>query len=222
MIELIKQKSKGIPNTTLLSKKPNGRLYFDNPKNFGGQGYQFNTKGYRNDFEFEDVKNESVNLYFGCSHTFGVGLEKEDVYINHLHKKLNDDSLMVNMGIPSAGIQHITHSIIASVEFFTNIKKIFLWTPHIGTRPYSPEYNLNCNLPYLLNEYQGSMVEIPLSLEMQTIIDVALLNELKSTFENINVYNFNLKDFELIDWAKDGQHYGPQTHKIIADKFNIK
>ena len=220
MIEIIEKKLKEIPNTTLLSKKPNGRLYFETPNNFGGQEYRVNSKGYRNDFEFNDVKDEQVNLYFGCSHTFGVGLDKEDIYINHLHNKLNDGSLMVNMGIPSAGIQHIAHSIIGSIKFFTNIKKVFLWTPHIGTRPYSPEYNLNCNLPYLLNEYQGSMVEIPLSMEMQTIIDLTLVSELKSKYENIDIRDFHLKDFEMTDWAKDGQHYGPQTHKIIANKFN--
>jgi hypothetical protein len=217
MIQHLLNEIKEPLRSSVFTKKLDGSPRFQNPKNFGGQEYGLNYLGYRNDFEFDEVKFEKVNLFFGCSHTFGVGLEQGDIYFNHIPKE--DGVINVNMGIPGAGIQEVSYCIAGSLNKFYNINKIYMFVPHIGTRPYSFEYNRSFNLGYLMEQYSNEDIVAMMSPKHQKEYDLFLIKQWEDYLPNsiISIEHFSKE--ESVDFAKDGQHYGPLTHKNLSKRF---
>ena len=68
--------------------------YHDNPID-----YSFNSYGYRT-IELEEIKDDFI-IGFGCSYSMGVGLHKEDIWVEKLGKKLNKQ--VVNLSLEGIG-----------------------------------------------------------------------------------------------------------------------
>ena len=217
MIHGILNETKEPRKSSIFSTKLDGSPRFINPRDFGGQKYNLNHHGYRNDFEFDDVKFSKVNLFFGCSHTFGVGLEQDEIYFNYIPK--DDDVINVNMGIPGAGIQEISYCVGGSLNKFYNINKIYFLVPHIGTRPYSYEHNRSFNLGHLMERHSDNELISMMSPKLQREYDLFLIKEWSEYLPSSIISIEHITSVEKKDFAKDEQHFGPITHKNISKRF---
>ena len=217
MIQRLINETKGPLKSSIFTTKRDGSPRFTNPNKFGGQEYQINHLGYRNSFEFDDIKFDKVNLFFGCSHTFGVGLEQDDIYFNHIPKE--EGITNVNMGIPGAGMQEVSYCIAGSLNKFYNINKIYLFVPHIGTRPFSYESNRSFNLGYLMEQYSNNDIVEMISPKFQREYDMFLVEEWKNHLPNLIYSVEHFRSEEISDYAKDGQHFGPITHQNLSRRF---
>ena len=80
-------------------------------------GYEYNSQGYRDD-EFKWLNpngQESYSIAIGCSHTWGMGLLKDEVWVGHFKKIFQYPHKIWNMGMPSASndkIYRILHNVI--------------------------------------------------------------------------------------------------------------
>jgi hypothetical protein len=79
-------------------KNPDVKYYIDNPLK-----YKFNSQGFRMDEDFKD--NISVNIFLGCSDTFGFGLHQSHTWSYKLHKHISKGEHYWNLALPGNGIQ---------------------------------------------------------------------------------------------------------------------
>lgn len=112
------------PNTLLIDEYQQGRTtewcYADDEEHFNKNKtrpdfdqvyltskieYKFNSDGYRTK-EYSSLDKDFV-LAFGCSHTEGVGLRNEDVWINNLCDKIGIDRCNLGKGGSGPDIQYI-------------------------------------------------------------------------------------------------------------------
>ena len=69
------------------------QYYVDNPIT-----YKVNKQYFRSTFDFKPNKKKKVNLFLGCSHTFGIGLHWEHTWPYLLSQNLDED--IINLGVP--------------------------------------------------------------------------------------------------------------------------
>lgn len=80
-------------------------------------GYEYNSQGYRDD-EFKWLNpngQEPYSIAIGCSHTWGMGLLKDEVWVGHFKKIFQYPHKIWNMGMPSASndkIYRILHNVV--------------------------------------------------------------------------------------------------------------
>lgn len=80
-------------------------------------GYEVNSMGYRED-EFKWLNpngQEPYSIAIGCSHTWGIGLLKDEVWVGHFKKIFQYPHKMWNMGLPGGSndkIYRILHNVI--------------------------------------------------------------------------------------------------------------
>jgi hypothetical protein len=96
--------------------------------------YTLNSNGYRT-YEFKDVDWENSIVMFGCSMTFGQGLDDNDTVPAQLEKILNIP--VINMGSPGSCILFSMHnSIILRDGYPTPRGIIMYWPEHYRTVEY--------------------------------------------------------------------------------------
>ena len=65
--------------------------------------YYINKQYFRSKFDFEPDKSKKVNIFLGCSHTFGIGLHWEHTWPVLLSEKIGGE--FINLGIPGGSIE---------------------------------------------------------------------------------------------------------------------
>jgi len=87
-----------------------------------------NSLGFRSD-EFTKIHNKKHVLFAGCSNTFGLGLEKEELWSWQTYKKIknsNDCSGFFNIGSIGIGITQIVVNIFKYCKEYGNPNVIFI------------------------------------------------------------------------------------------------
>lgn len=93
-------------------------FYKDNPI-----VYSINKEGFRDDPL--DTKPQEVDLYLGCSFTFGIGVHTENTWVYKVQKYLNFPS--INASVPGSGVMtHYRMLVMLSSKF--KIRNVFHFT----------------------------------------------------------------------------------------------
>ena len=103
--------------------------YKDNPIK-----YNINNHFCRSDFNFEKDKNLKVDIFLGCSHTFGVGLHEKHLWWNKITKYTNNTPINLALGGCSMEEQFIR---IARVIDYFDVENVIWFTPHFYRYTYN-------------------------------------------------------------------------------------
>ena len=121
--EAEEQQWKDLQKSTV-SKEIKTREYFEeNPLK-----YKINKDGFRNLDGSPFVKGSEVNIFLGCSDTFGIGMHIEDTWSYKLNK--NHEGEYWNLGIPGTGVETQFRMLYHLVtKFDVKINNVFHWLP---------------------------------------------------------------------------------------------
>lgn len=204
-----------------------GNIPFDNLKE--SVKFFLNSKGHRCK-ELEEINTTDFILFTGCSHTAGFGLEIEDTYPFLVSNLLNKS--YYNLGVGGSGIDVLFHNL--AIFFTSNLPKP---KALIVQKPSSTRY------VRLGKTYTRSDLVFEGSWSNNKLIDFAMLGEdigffdmrilmLKKFINNLNIplitinlpvykkeFYSNSIQFEPIDYALDNIHYGPRSHKKLAEEI---
>jgi len=178
--------------------------------------YTLNSKGYRCP-EFNDVDWKNSIVIFGCSQTYGVGVDDTETYSHFLSKKL--DIPVVNLGMGGTSIWYHVY----------NLKKIAPLGPKhtILQIPDPSRFTIfGCDKKtdnigiwsellhkHFFKIYNNNQINSKIYLEFA----IDYMNKL---LPNGLTYTFSLESHNsitVLDVARDSAHIGPETHENIAD-----
>lgn len=92
--------------------------------------YTINVAGFRSNWEFwnnKENRNKEVNIYLGCSHTFGIGHDIDKMWVEKCNKGITEDGDTVdtmNLGQPGQGIENSYFALRTYISQF-KVKNIF-------------------------------------------------------------------------------------------------
>ena len=195
--------------------------------------YLLNGRAFRHSVPNVENKKLKVDIFLGCSHTFGIGHYRENIWIEEVSKLTGN--IQVNLGDPGRGvaksyinllehrhlwdIQNVFHyqNIYARYDYIT-AKPIWsecMWNPvldpgkNIHRVPWNEEYMKHTMTSKEYMRYHHN-------LHVNAIAGVCKK-------EGINYFHINtvpdMKSIRHITLARDGLHFTVQTHKIIGELF---
>lgn len=191
-----------------------------------------NSKGFRCK-EFEEINKDDYILFTGCSHTAGYGLHVEDTY-PYIVSDLIGKSYY-NLAVGGSGIDVLYHNL--AIFFTSNLPKpkaLVIQNPFLNRfarikNSRLAESDRGPHVAYEGNWSTNKSLEFTLLGEEIGFFDMRLLM-LKKLIENLNipivtinlpVYGMefypNSIPFEILDYALDNLHYGPKSHKQLAN-----
>jgi hypothetical protein len=88
--------------------------------------YVLNRHHCRMDWDIEFLKNEPVDIYLGCSHTFGTGHHVKNIWPTFVSE--HTGNVVANLGIGGAGIEVSYHRLLQFISRL-NVKNIFHYQP---------------------------------------------------------------------------------------------
>jgi len=88
--------------------------------------YKYNSEGFRAEGEFVKDKSKKVDIFLGCSHTFGIGHYDEEIWPSIVAKETGN--YKINLGIPSTGIGTCYYNLLKYIDFY-NVQNIFMFAP---------------------------------------------------------------------------------------------
>ncbi len=150
---------------------------------------------------------------FGCSFTWGEGVDINDVWVSILSNLINEP--IVNLGICGASPLRVWQTYTELRKLYTPKLTIIQW-PGLPRHTIYDKDNNAINLG-LWNadeypEYKQQLVSG--QIEQQNL---KLIAEAKTLIvEPAYHYDFRARYWPFKDLAEDGLHPGPQTHKQIA------
>lgn len=188
--------------------------------------YKINSTGFR-DIELHQLP-RYIDVYLGCSHTFGIGLHKKHIWATKLAEYLEYPSL--NAGIAGSGVMTHFRLLHYLTKKFT-IRKVFHYLPltHVRYEWYSDGKYLTTNMwkPYISHHSRNS----PLWLD-QNIYGVAFVynHAIKNLCaeNNIEYYPFSDEHFDFFlcennifpeknIQARDFQHPSVERNHLIFE-----
>lgn len=87
-----------------------------------------NSLGFRSD-EFTNVHHGKHIVFSGCSNTFGIGLEKKEIWAYKVYEKISNNekcSGFFNLGVGGSGIDHMTINLFRYFKQYGNPDVIFI------------------------------------------------------------------------------------------------
>ena len=186
--------------------------------------YDINNHGFRCP-PFDDIDHRKQQIMvLGCSYTFGIGLRQEQLWHDHLLLAFSDETTQIwNLGVPGYSNDAIARLAWRFLEYIRPAMIFVQWT-HFHRREYVRDDNsvwrILTNNPRFWND--GS-VEYKAFFSMHNDFNdqycfeknLALLSNIAKahgiTFEYETTNNF-----PLIDYARDNEHPGPDSHKLFA------
>jgi len=178
---------------------------------FNNYGFRDNTFPYNIDF-----------LAVGCSHTFGVGLKKEQVWVSKLGELLNKK--VYNAGISGASMDTM-YRLIDDITRNHDISNIFMFAPASYRyelcvddekdifEVYNVHDNNNNTKPYFICT-KNSWFNFNKNLKAIKYICAE---------QNINLIHFEVDhDFIVDNKVRDLMHSGPLAHEEFAKMFYNK
>tara|TARA_S200002703_G_scaffold158632_1_gene169538 strand:+ start:724 stop:1488 length:765 start_codon:yes stop_codon:yes gene_type:complete len=95
--------------------------YLENPIE-----YHLNEDCFRSKVNFDDLKGKTVDLYIGCSHTFGTGHNWKNTWPYLVSKHTNNH--IVNLGVPGGGVDISYINLKKYIDKF-KVKNVFHYQP---------------------------------------------------------------------------------------------
>lgn len=117
------------------------QYYEDNPFT-----YTINSSGFRHSENFIEDKSRKVDVFLGCSLTFGIGVPEEKTFCRLFANKTGRDT--INLGIPGAGVDHCYIALLNILNFYT-VDRVYI---HL---PVYPRFYSYC--PWEKDSHQGAM-----------------------------------------------------------------
>jgi len=180
--------------------------------------------------EFNNINwSESVVL-FGCSETFGVGLDEDETISAYLSKLI--DRSVINMGVAGSSPTFATHNAIILKKGYPTPKAVVnIWSTLNRTVFYYPSHvqhdivdDNKESYNYQWNKHDSNAISNGLFLQKMSKImweDIPYYE--MTTF--VHTANYFKCDFvKKIDRARDLMHLGHETAYLIAKKIaeNLK
>jgi hypothetical protein len=179
--------------------------------------YKFNSMGYR---DIEQYSGSEI-LAIGDSFTLGLGVNAEDTWVAHLSKMLNYPVL--NFSLNGASNDWIARRAVELLEFFNPRALVVHYTfSHRRERPF-PDWHdderTECEPVYTDEE---NLINWKKNFEIIENLSVPVIHSFIPNWHNQPV-DCNLPNavqpINQIDCARDGFHYGVQTHLILATQI---
>lgn len=194
--------------------------------------YKINNFGFRgNDFN----KGDKVNIYLGCSITFGTGIDYKDLWVKQLNDKIDKDIKIVNLAQGGCGIENQFRHFYNWKDYF-DIQNIFHFQPlyaredfisdtdvisHSSTTPIDEsKVSLGFQLDYfasdvhLLRKYVTNLLAIQ-NLANQKQIPYYFLHDIGS-----------YKSEEIPQYARDlshpSKHWNKKLSLLFFEKYKNK
>lgn len=187
--------------------------------------YTLNSQGYRCP-ELIDIDWNNSILAFGCSHTFGLGVDDTDTWPYQLSKIL--DHPVVNLGTPGAALWSLVPNIKTIAQSF-DLKSVILQVPESNRianfldNNYIRSIGPWCKKGSKEYVYWSERNRSPSNAKKWEEFGIDYINKLipkgiscSFSFEKCDHVDFTLKS--QLDWARDKQHRGPKSNKEIAEK----
>ena len=136
--------------------------------------YKINKDGFRNSDGSPFVKGSEVNIFLGCSDTFGVGMHFEDTWSYKLNK--HHEGEYWNLGIPGTGVETQFRMLYHMVtKYDVKINNVFHWLPFRNRHEFLiSEYQLNPNPEFIIvvpREEDAFFKELPIELQEHIMSD---------------------------------------------------
>ena len=179
--------------------------------------YKFNSMGYR---DIEQYSGDEI-LAIGDSFTLGLGVNAEDTWPAQLSKMLNYPVL--NFSLNGASNDWIARRASELMNFFNPKAIIVHYTfSHRRERPF-PDWHDNerteCEPIYTDKE---NLINWKKNFETVENLSVPVIHSFITNWHNqpidCNLSNV-IRPVDQIDYARDGFHYGIQTHLKLAKKI---
>ena len=196
----------------------------------GKLSYQYDSNGYRNSIELDDIQHDPYVVTIGCSHTKGVGQFYEETYSSHLQNLIKMP--VYNMGLGAASNEVSLFNLMWLLNNFKHPKTIVFQKANIDRFPirnpesptemifigpwisHNPEYFSELNQfmviadKYKYNVLKSNMVEISLK-QLCSMLNIELI---------ILDINIEIASYpHEIDLARDQLHYGNDVNQYLAN-----
>jgi hypothetical protein len=189
--------------------------------------YNLNSNRYRA-IEFHQVDWKNTVVLFGCSNTFGEGLNEDDTISARLSCLINKPVL--NLGVSSSSMLYSLYNSALLHKYFTPPKAVVqLWTEysrvtyfnelgleHLGTWNYK---NKNYFDLWNQNEHNSKSQAYFIRLIAQQLWqEKSLYYEATHFVSTADILNCDILD--IVDTALDiGRHPGPKSAQLAAEKI---
>ena len=179
--------------------------------------YLTDSLGFRNNNDYSP--DHAYNLFLGCSHTFGIGLPIEDVWVSHVSK--NFETPAYNVGVPGNGTD-TAFRILLALSKKIKLKNVFLLMPDPGRMEF---YNQNIKTfdiitPWnneTLLKYFSHPIQLYIHQEKNLLAMENICRNNNASFTSLSVAD--LADMSLDSNARDLSHFGTTSHLKIAERF---
>lgn len=208
--------------------------------------YKVNSLGFRTCNNNDNINTNVDICYYGCSVTYGAGVDYENIYTSIIDKELSYTSN--NFGISGICVEDIAYLFIGTSKFIKMKKAFFLlpdmvrhymaygyddynpsfinyginWKDHSNNLHMSNIVETNITVPNSMLVYRTrSMIELIKSWAVVNNIEAIIATWESETLKcllNINYGNLKIIPFimERLDFAYDNMHQGPKSHCNFA------
>lgn len=186
-------------------------------KNFESVEYQFNEIGFRTK-SIDQFRGDEI-LAIGDSFTLGLGVNANQRWTEQLEHMI--DYPVLNFSLNGASNDWIARKANQLLKFFQPRYLIIHWTfMHRRERPncdWSDDERTECEPLYTAQENFENWLKNYQSIKFANTIHSAIPNWCDV---DIDYQQFcMLEPLTVQDLARDGFHYGPSTHRALAEKF---
>ena len=186
--------------------------------------YDLNNHGFRcRPFEDIDHRKQQI-LAIGCSFTFGIGLKQDKLWHDHLRLAFSDETTQIwNVGVPGYSNDAITRLIWRFLEYIRPTIIFVQWT-HFHRREYVRDDNsiwrILTNNPRYWNDGSDAykaffMMHNDFYDQYNFEKNLSLISNIAKAYRIIFEYD-TINNFPTIDYARDNEHPGPDSHKLFA------
>ena len=178
-----------------VANKKRLKFYIDNPIE-----YNINNQLFRSKFNFNNLENKKVDIYLGCSHTFGTGHLWEHTWPYLVSQHSNNT--IINLGVPGGGIET---SYILLKKFITKFKvvNVFHYQPIYSRYHY---YENGIHKTYRLTNESNRFNPFGDRLKKKYLIkdEIILHNHFRSVDACKGVCSsYNANYYHLYDWFNE-------------------
>lgn len=186
--------------------------------------YNTNELGFRErSFDSVDWNNSVVIL--GCSHIYGHALAEEDTAARVLEKQINMP--VINLGVPGGSVELAFYNSLILHNMGVNPKAIIqIWSKlnRYANLSIGKVVNLEC---YTI-QHKNYIHDI--AWETKSVFYRKAFNAIwkdktfvyEASFFDETALKFNIDHFKYLDFARDNNHAGIISHKVLADNIASK
>jgi hypothetical protein len=182
--------------------------------------YDFSNEGFRT-YDFDSLMGKEIDVALGCSHTMGVGLPIDWIWPSLVEK--NRPYPMLNLGL-GAGTSDTVARILTNITGLFQINTVFIFWPNFRRFEiykderadfiipnHSELYHIwNMNPDISLQRFHKNKLIVELLHDRVESIVGPVYSDVKSEVKK------QLTGYDILDHARDGMHFGPETHKLVA------